>query len=133
MSMNTLVQKIHATAKDKGWWDEKRPVAEIIALCHSELSEALEAERERLPPACLFDKETKTFLPDPEVERIKKNGMKPEEIARYKPEGVAVEMADCVIRIMDYFGYMGWDLDAVVKMKVAYNQTRPHRHGNKAF
>ena len=33
-------------AKQHGWWDEDRTFGEVIALCHSELSEALEAYRD---------------------------------------------------------------------------------------
>ena len=36
---------IHETAKSKGWWDSERNDGELIALMHSELSEALEALR----------------------------------------------------------------------------------------
>jgi NTP pyrophosphatase (non-canonical NTP hydrolase) len=40
-----LVKRCHETAKSKGWWDTDRNDGEIIALMHSELSEALEALR----------------------------------------------------------------------------------------
>lgn len=38
----------YETAREKGWWDKKRSDGEIIALMHSELSEALEALRNSL-------------------------------------------------------------------------------------
>ena len=41
-----LAKDCYAIAKSKGWWDRKRNDAELIALMHSELSEALEALRE---------------------------------------------------------------------------------------
>jgi len=40
-----LINECHSIAKNKGWWDEPRNDGEIIALMHSELSEALEAMR----------------------------------------------------------------------------------------
>lgn len=43
-----LIKKCHATAKLKGWWDNQRNEGELIALMHSELSEALEAMRNHL-------------------------------------------------------------------------------------
>ncbi len=50
-----------------------------------------------------------------------------------KPEGEAVELADAVIRIADYFGYRGWDLEKIIQLKTDYNQTRPFRHGGKKY
>ena len=46
-----------------------------------------------------------------------------------KPEGYAIELADAVIRIADLCGYMGIDLEAAIREKMAYNATRPHKHG----
>ncbi|PIP19491.1 MAG: hypothetical protein COT38_05125 [Candidatus Omnitrophica bacterium CG08_land_8_20_14_0_20_41_16] len=42
------MKKCHSTAKLKGWWDSQRNEGELIALMHSELSEALEAMRNHL-------------------------------------------------------------------------------------
>jgi NTP pyrophosphatase (non-canonical NTP hydrolase) len=41
------------------------------------------------------------------------------------------ELADAIIRIADYCGYREWDLSKAIAVKMAYNQTRPFRHGNK--
>jgi hypothetical protein len=37
------------------------------------------------------------------------------------------------LRIADYCGHKGWDLEAALRMKMDYNKTRPHRHGGKKF
>lgn len=50
-----------------------------------------------------------------------------------KVEGEAVELADAVIRIMDYFGHKGWDLEKILEEKIRYNASRPYRHGGKKF
>lgn len=47
------------------------------------------------------------------------------------PEGIAVEMADCIIRILDWAGKEGLDMDAIIREKMAYNKTRPYRHVGK--
>ena len=44
---------------------------------------------------------------------------------------VAVELADAVIRIADLCGYLGIDLDTVISEKMAYNETRPFKHGKR--
>jgi NTP pyrophosphatase (non-canonical NTP hydrolase) len=46
MRINTIAKEIHEIAKAHGWWDEERSFGEVIALIHSEASEALEAYRE---------------------------------------------------------------------------------------
>ena len=48
-----------------------------------------------------------------------------------KPEGVAVELCDAIIRILDYLAYMGVDVEAVLMAKHEYNKGREYRHGGK--
>jgi NTP pyrophosphatase (non-canonical NTP hydrolase) len=45
MNINDLCKVAFETAKSKGWHDEKREMGTILALIHSEVSEALEADR----------------------------------------------------------------------------------------
>jgi NTP pyrophosphatase (non-canonical NTP hydrolase) len=45
LTVNKLIRECHHIAKKKGWWDSERNDGELIALMHSELSEALEAMR----------------------------------------------------------------------------------------
>ena len=102
--LNQWVREIHANAKEHGWWDDERSMGDIVALCHSELSEALEADRAGEP--MVWDNDG-------------------------KPDGVAVEMADCMIRIMDWFGHVNMDLDEIISEKHEYNKTRPYKHGKR--
>lgn len=46
-----------------------------------------------------------------------------------KPEGLDVELADIVIRILDYAQEEGINLGSVLVHKMAYNARRPYRHG----
>lgn len=105
MNITELVQEAHGTAKEKGWWENDRSIPEIIALIHSEASEALECYRNCEPQFHTTD-----------------DG---------KPEGIAAEFADIVIRVADACGAKGIDLDHAIQKKLAYNKTRPHRHGGK--
>ncbi len=109
MTINELVTESHNTAVDKGWWEEPRSFGELIALIHSELSEALEDYR---------------------------NGFAANQIYYgdgQKPCGVPIELADVLIRIGDLCGYFGIDLEQAVKEKLQYNKSRPYRHGGKVI
>ena len=103
-SINEWAKLIHENAINHGWWDHERNFGEIVALCHSELSEALEAYRNQ--EKMIWDN----------------NG---------KPDGIAVEMVDCVIRIFDFLSKEEIDIENVLKQKHEYNKNRPYRHGNK--
>ena len=46
-----------------------------------------------------------------------------------KPEGFPAELADLLIRVGDLAAALGIDLDFEVRRKMAYNETRPYRHG----
>ena len=43
--INQLCNEAYETAKSKGWHDEPRETGTLLALIHSEVSEALEADR----------------------------------------------------------------------------------------
>ena len=105
MDINKLIEKSHDIAISKGWWDKEREIPELIALIHSELSEALEEYRvsENLDI------------------RYENN----------KPEGFVVELADVLIRIFDLSGKYKIDLKKSLEKKLKYNETREYRHGNK--
>lgn len=132
MNINEFAKGVHANACEKGWWDDERSFGDIIALCHSELSEALEEYRNGRPmvycvnPDCEILRERNTT----EDTCCKVCGF---QAGKAKPEGIAVELCDCIIRILDYLGKEGIDVEAVLAEKHAYNTTRPYRHGGKAL
>ena len=135
MNINEFAKEVHQNAVEHGWWDEPRTVGEIIALCHSELSEALEEYRAGRPMIWYQCLSTDDIVPCRQKEKCPDwlNGMCEIDAIEKKPEGIAVELADCIIRILDYLGKEGIDVEAVLAEKHAYNKTRPYRHGGKVL
>lgn len=112
MKMNKFAAEVHQNAVEHGWWDEERSFGEIIALCHSELSEALEEYRAKRPMVYFVvemdDGKGGTYL------AIREDIISEEDFSGEKPEGIAVELADCIIRILDWYGKEGLDTDALL-------------------
>jgi NTP pyrophosphatase (non-canonical NTP hydrolase) len=48
-----------------------------------------------------------------------------------KPEGIAAELADVIIRVGDLAGILGFDLEDAVREKMEYNSKRSFMHGGK--
>ena len=51
--------------------------------------------------------------------------------AECKPEGIAVELCDAVIRIFDTLAFYGVNIESVLEGKHEYNKSRPYKHGGK--
>jgi hypothetical protein len=53
-------------------------------------------------------------------------------VPQHKPEGLPSELADTVIRILDFCYTEEIDLQGMIQEKLDYNQTRGIKHGGKA-
>ena len=100
--INSLGAEIHAVNRVNGWWDKERNPYELIALMHSELSEA--------------------------VEYLRKGNPKSDHI---NCDGVTEEMADTIIRILDFCAGTSVDIGRAIMEKTAFNAKRGYRHGGK--
>lgn len=131
---------IHQYAKEKGWWHKygtpesfrdrvKGLVSGLVLhndigvvtgkllLIHSEVTEAAEALR------------------DGKLEMYTEGGefINAADSSLCKPEGMVIELADTIIRIMDLCEALGLDLEEAMRRKMAYNNQRSHKHGGRSF
>jgi hypothetical protein len=108
MNLNDYAQEVHAA--NKKWWRDvhtgeplQRNVGELLMLAVSELSEALEGHRKNI----MDDK-----LPHRSM--------------------FEVEIADCVIRLLDISAGLNLDLQGAYEEKMAFNAIREdHRPENR--
>lgn len=106
LSIRDIVEGSVHTARKHGWHDKTRSFGDLIALIHTEVSEAFEEFRNGHTVTDLY-------------------------YVDGKPEGVPAELADIVIRIGDLCGWCGIDLEHALEVKMEYNKSRPYRHGDK--
>lgn len=115
-----LAKYHHQLMRERGFWDHRDDVEEfareedkeairmlvdsqIHDLIHTEVAEATEALRQGNPP----DDKCPSF------------------------SGVEAEMADVIIRILDYAGARGLHVAEAVVAKIEMNKSRDHKHGKK--
>lgn len=102
-AFNGVAIKVYSNAVQKGFWDSERNFGEFIALCHSELSEALEAARLGNPTS--------------------------DKIMGYS--SVEEELADIIIWIMDWSIGKELLVAEALLAKIEYNKGRERLHGKK--
>ena len=145
MRINDLIVQAHTNAVDHGWWDNPKTMGELLALIHSEVSEALEEHRNgKGPNETYYSCKSKSCGTDfihlggeeiftSAVQGVNFTDAVNEVIQANKPEGIPSELADIVIRVADLCGYYGIDLEAAITEKMEYNKSRPYKHGNKVI
>lgn len=119
--INQLGKEIHENNVKKGFYDDEKNIGEMLALVHSEVSEALEADREGR--YCKHGANYATFHEDDENFKA--------TFRTTVKDTFDDELADIMIRVMDLANFKGIDLEAHIKCKMRYNSLREHKHGKK--
>ncbi len=101
MDLKAFAREVHQNAVEHGFWEGERPIEETFALIHSEWSEALEEYRAGRPMHYYnADFICKTCS---NCHAMKCENCEADHCAYgKKPEGIAVELVDGCIRIMDF-------------------------------
>ena len=98
-----MQSRVHDVAISKGFWEIPRNDGELIMLMVTELCEAFEALRD--------------------------GDIQDDKIPDFR--GIEAELADTVIRIMDYAQERCLRLPEAILAKIEMNKTREHMHGKK--
>lgn len=118
MIIKEFAESVHHIAADHGWHEggKETHYLEYIAMIHCELSEALQEYRAGRPLVYVVAHEVRGGMNNymEQVVYMMGGGSNFDREIRNgaKPEGIAVEMADAVLRILDF----------LVEMKVEYWQ-----------
>lgn len=116
---------------------EERNFGELSMLIVTELSEAFESYRNN-EPALWFEHDfftngvaRRSTANDGFADQIELTQVADGKVVLGKPQGAATELADAIIRILDFADEWNLPVAEALLRKHAYNQTREYRHGGK--
>lgn len=111
-----MSKKIHEKNVEKGFYDKSRELGTMLMLIVSELSEALEADRNGRH--CDIEEVAASHdISDPVV------------FKGFIKDSFEDELADVFIRMFDLCGFLGLDIQKYIDAKLKYNEQREHKHG----
>ncbi len=129
MNWNEFAKEVHQCAVDHGWWEKRPSFAEVAVMLHSELSEAVAEYRAGRPMlyhpcnaggACEDDRPAEERMDCGSRVRDPKHPEISCKAKSDKPCGVAVELADCILRILATLAEAGVDINAEMGFSPAY-------------
>lgn len=136
--INDLAKKIHKNNIEKGFYEKEKNIGEMLCLIHSEVSEALEADRiegyydsvSRVRVNKKFNYNGSGYGWSFDIvdssEEAWLNWFREEVKNSFQDE-----LADIMIRVMDLAEFKGIDLEKHIEMKMRYNSLREKYHGKK--
>lgn len=127
--MNILAVDIHENAKSKGFFDSEKNTGEMLCLIHSEVSEALEADRKNHYAVDSWNLKNSIDLDDLGSTSAKQYFKQEFEVA--VKNSFEDELADVIIRVLNLCAFKGIDIEKHIKMKMIYNSMREHKHGKR--
>lgn len=127
-SLDALRKAVHDGNVRRGFYDKEPSVCEQLALIMTEGAEAIEADRRgKHADIKKFDEEVLKLNPDdPEYDT-----KFVELFKTHIKDTVEDEIADILIRVMDYCGWKDINITKHVLLKLNYNSTRPYKHGKQ--
>ena len=127
MNIKELQTVCHKAAHDNGWWDTAFLLEEQIGMTYVDEIISLV-----LQDAVIDKKAAKYALMHSELseglEGVRKPGPS-DKIPAYTIE--EEELADTIIRILDYAGRYDLRISEAIVAKLEFNKTRGHKHGGK--
>ena len=131
MMIAALQNQVHIWSRSKGWWEG----FDFTALPRA-LAETPFAKPPNMDQAAVNYIASKLLMIGTEVSEAAEAlrvGDFDSHSPDGKPEGLKSELADIIIRVVDLAAALGMDMEHALTEKMAYNHTRPYRHGNKAL
>ena len=114
INFNEIAREIFEGNKRRGFTENE--IGTDLMLIVSELGEALEADR-------------KSKYADAQSYRLAGDTFIKENFECFIKDTLEDEIADAIIRLLDFVGRRGIDIDFHITEKLKYNETRAFKHG----
>lgn len=119
--INRLSKEIHAGNIKRGFHEKEQPTTHYLMLAVTELSEAIEAERDG-NRVCSPDAARNFAL------AVKWGDFQPSEFSLEIKDTMPDKIADCIIRLLDFCALRKVPIGFHIAAKLAYSETGPYKH-----